>query len=386
MRSALDWALYGAVIALPLVFAPYRRRSVKGATSFPPGLLAIALGVLAFVASFLVGWLSGRLFDFEPPRQSSADGVQSAFGLFVLGPLDESLRVAAALLPLRSKHMRRPYDAMRISIGVAAGFTASALAFRYWGQPMGALELARGALAGLGQLALSSLWGYALGRERRRKPAGTAFSRAFFLAVLFSTLLSHLLWARGPNALVAAAPLVLSAVTVALVARRDLSRMGEETRSALLSRFLPVAPPSLDALREALRRPERPMMLRWILLGALVTVGVLTTALGASLLAGRELGIDFAAVDEADAFERSVPPLILLGLATLAAFPVAGFLVARASAARGVLEPALGATIAIVAVVVLLGLAAPVAVAFGLAFAPIAFGLACAGAWAGIER
>jgi hypothetical protein len=32
----------------------------------------------------------------------------------------------------------------------------------------------------------------------------------------------------------------------------------------------------------------------------------------------------------------------------------------------------------------MLGLAAPVAVVFALAFAPIAFGLACAGAWVGI--
>ena len=33
---------------------------------------------------------------------------------------------------------------------------------------------------------------------------------------------------------------------------------------------------------------------------------------------------------------------------------------------------------------IMLGLAAPVAVVFALAFAPIAFGLACAGAWVGI--
>jgi hypothetical protein len=75
-----------------------------------------------------------------------------------------------------------------------------------------------------------------------------------------------------------------------------------------------------------------------------------------------------------------------LGTAAFAAFPASGFLVAKASAARGVLEPALGASLAILGIVVLLGLAAPVAVVFGLALAPVASALACAGAWAGLAR
>jgi len=43
-----------------------------------------------------------------------------------------------------------------------------------------------------------------------------------------------------------------------------------------------------------------------------------------------------------------------------------------------------GVAHAIVGTLVMLGLAAPVALVFALAFAPIAFGLACAGAWVGI--
>jgi hypothetical protein len=128
------------------------------------------------------------------------------------------------------------------------------------------------------------------------------------------------------------------------------------------------------------------MMLRWIGFGALVTIGVLTALLAGSVALGRNTGVDFAAVDQAEAFQRSAPPLILLGTAAFAAFPISGFLVARASSAHGVLEPALGASIAILGIVVLLGLAAPVAVVFGLALAPVAFALACAGAWAGLER
>jgi hypothetical protein len=68
----------------------------------------------------------------------------------------------------------------------------------------------------------------------------------------------------------------------------------------------------------------------------------------------------------------------------LFAFPVSGFLIARASAAESVLEPALSAAVAIAGTLVMLGLAEPVALVFAVAFAPIAFGLACVGAWVGI--
>ena len=50
------------------------------------------------------------------------------------------------------------------------------------------------------------------------------------------------------------------------------------------------------------------------------------------------------------------------------------------------LEAAIAATLAIGGALVLLGLAAPVAVVFALAFAPVALGLACAGAWIGVSR
>ena len=79
-------------------------------------------------------------------------------------------------------------------------------------------------------------------------------------------------------------------------------------------------------------------------------------------------------------------PLMLLGGAALLAFPIAGYLVARASSTRSVLEPAIAAALAIAGTLILLGLAAPVAVVFAVAFAPVAFGLACGGAWMGIPR
>jgi hypothetical protein len=63
---------------------------------------------------------------------------------------------------------------------------------------------------------------------------------------------------------------------------------------------------------------------------------------------------------------------------------VSGFLVARASNVPTLLEPALAAALAIGALCVVLGLMAPIALVFAFAFAPVAFGLSCAGAWAGL--
>jgi len=70
----------------------------------------------------------------------------------------------------------------------------------------------------------------------------------------------------------------------------------------------------------------------------------------------------------------------------LLAFPLAGYLVARASSAHSVLEPALAAGAALAALVAMLFLTAPLGVLFALAVAPLAFGLACGGAWIGLER
>jgi hypothetical protein len=78
--------------------------------------------------------------------------------------------------------------------------------------------------------------------------------------------------------------------------------------------------------------------------------------------------------------------LVLLGVAVLAAFPIAGYLVARASSAGGLLEPALAAALTVGLLVAVFWLAAPIGVLLALAVAPIALALACGGTWIGQER
>jgi hypothetical protein len=140
-------------------------------------------------------------------------------------------------------------------------------------------------------------------------------------------------------------------------------------------------PPSLQTVRDAMRREGQPITFRWIFFGALVTVGAMTAGLALSVAMGHWFHVDFSIVDEHDV--TTTAPVALLGSGILLAFPVSGYLIAKASNLPTLLEPALASGVAIVVALALLGLAAPVALVFALAFSPMAWGLACAGAWVG---
>ena len=79
-------------------------------------------------------------------------------------------------------------------------------------------------------------------------------------------------------------------------------------------------------------------------------------------------------------------PVLLLGIGLLGSFPTSGWLVARAAGVRTLLEPALACVLALVDHP--RGAWAsrrPFAVVFALALSPIAWVLACVGAWVGRE-
>jgi hypothetical protein len=143
-------------------------------------------------------------------------------------------------------------------------------------------------------------------------------------------------------------------------------------------------PPSIRRVWLALEPKRQPLMLHWIGLGTLVTAGLSLVALGVGLYAGHLMGLDFAAADEADV--RSNGPLLFLATSVGSAFPVAGYLVARASGTRSVLEPALGSSLAVLGAVLFLSATTPIAAVFALAVAPIAFVLASGGAWFAMGR
>lgn len=393
----LDVALFLALtVGFFALTAPvWQRDRDRRIVLFWPGVLATALGVAAFFVSLGMRALARAYLGIEEPTDRASSEaiapsgriVAFAFALFVVAPIDEILRVFAVVLPLKSKGLKRPYDGMRLAIGAAVGFATAEAARRLYGRDIEGWFAARVLLDSIAHVSLSSLWGFAIARQRRRTVGGRGFGRTLLAAMVFGGVASHLLLARGPIATWAAIPLVASGALTALVARRDLLRVTESPKKRRASRVTRLHAPSIEELQRALlRRPDRPLMFRWIVFGAFVTVGVLLTMLTLSVVVGHNTGVDFAAVDEGAAFEKTTAPLVLLGSGILTAFPFSGYLVARASAARSVLEPALGASVAIVGLVILMGLAAPIAVVFGLALAPVAFALACTGAWVGLSR
>lgn len=354
----------------------------------------IGLGVVAFaLASLIEGALSrwSGLHKYSPTIDLSV----LLYAFLVAAPVEQGLKVAAVVPVLRSRHFREPVDGIIYASAAALGFIAAHNAvYLALGEPSG-LAVLRALLAVPAHLFLAGAWGYALGRDPKKRLGGRYFDAAWVAATLFNGVYDHIVFARSGVALVAAGPILLCMGAVMALAARDLLRRGAAgprsamPRSEAWSRrgLLPgLTPPSIGAMRAALLRSERPLAMRWVVFGALVTTGVITVMLIAAVLIGNRVGVDFAAVDRGEGGRAGAAPFVFLGGGALSAFPIAGYLIARASSARSVIEPAISAGLAIAGSLVLLGLAAPISVVFAIAFAPIAFGLACAGAWIGMTR
>jgi hypothetical protein len=373
-------------VALPLAIFALAIRSDRG-RRLALVVATAGLGAALFVPAWLLArWIEGWAALDEHAR-GPADITALLYVFLVIAPLEQALKVAAVAPAWRSKLLASPADGVRFAAASAVGFVTAHNVAHFHDASSELIEVARALLAAPAHVFFAAAWGFALGREKERasprRLGGRAFNATWLVAMLFNGVYDYLVFGRSKVALIATAPMLAGMLVVSLVARRSMRiREGDGDR---ISRFS-IAPPSIGAVRAALWRTERPVMIRWIGVGALVTVGVITAALAGAVAVGHRLGVDFAAVDRADGSGAGAGPLVLLGAAALAAFPFAGYLVARASASRGVLEAAIAAGLAIAGGLVLLGLAAPIAVVFAIAFAPIALGLACAGAWIGSTR
>ena len=365
--------------------------SLGGAAPGPAGsgllllVVSVGLGMLVFVPAWLIErWIDVWAGLDEHARTSDVAGFVYAF--FVAAPLEQGLKVAAFVPAWRSRRVASPGAAALHAAAVGLGFVTAHNVQLFSAGGVEPLDAARALLAAPAHLFFAAAWGLALGRQLRqdgpRHIGGRTFGVTWLLAMLFNGIYDHLVFGRGKGALFATAPILLTMAGLAWVALRSLRPRDPAARRP--SRFF-IAAPSIETVRTALWRTEQPVMIGWIGLGALVTIGVISAALAAAVVLGHRIGVDFGAVDRADG-AGSAAPLALLGGSALAAFPVAGYLVSRASASRGVLEAAIAATLAIGGALVVLGLAAPVAVVFVIAFAPVALGLACAGAWIGASR
>jgi hypothetical protein len=264
-------------------------------------------------------------------------------------------------------------------VSAASGFAAAETALIVMTGPPTGIALVRAAAGIPAHAFCAGLWGYALGARARSSRSGW-FVPAWFVAVGVHALYDHIVFGRGPGMLVIALPMLMAMAWVTWSALRDIAP--SESGPSSLPLHLP-EPPSLREVQRALRKTDEPLVLRWIVLGALVNIGAAIVCVGAAVYVARRFGIDLSLADESDM--RSNGPLVVLGGALLAAFPLAGYLVARASGAHTVLEPAFAAGLAMALTVAILSVTAPSAVIFAFAILPVAFALACGGAWFGMD-
>jgi RsiW-degrading membrane proteinase PrsW (M82 family) len=382
--STLRWlapAVLPALLAALLVRRSDRRREPLWLVSLTFGLGA-ALALVAFFVEAQAARWTGLSVRTNPAGDTGA----LVFLFLVVAPVREVGKFAACWPAFRSKHFDEPADGIVYSAASALGFVAVENAFVLHANT-GFIWWLRIGLALPAHLFFAAIWGYALGRVKASKRPGAMVSSAWLAATVGHGFYTHFVWARGPNAMLLAVFLLPAMAFVVWYAMRDLRLRGdrpsriEGSRLSRLSILQTItAPPSLSAVRDALRRADKPIMVHWILLGALVTIGAMLACLAGAVGVGRWLQIDFSVVDEHD---LTPAPVLLLASGLLASFPLSGFLVARAAGVTTLLEPALAAGLALVITILALGIAAPGAVVFALAFLPVAWGMACAGAWVG---
>lgn len=381
----MDWLRWIGPSVLPAIlflFVVYF--SDRNREPLPLVLLTFALGAVGKGATWWIESLVSTFTGLSTDVQlSGREG--SVLVLFLFAPMREASKICAMWPAFRSKHFDEPVDGIVYAASAALGFACIENFLTLRGHPFGWVWIARTAVALPAHVFFACFWGYALGRVKRTKTPGSMFPLAWILATAMHGLYAHLVYGRGPGALVGTLPLLAVMGVATFFGARDLASRGDRSSrtSMLLERVSVVvgAPPSLRTVREVLRSEGQPIIFRWVIFGALVTVGAMTAGLASSVAFGHWAQVDFSLVDEHDV--STTGPVALLGAGLLAAFPLSGYLIARASNRPTLLEPALASGLAIVFMLFLLGLAAPVALVFALAFSPIAWGLACAGAWIG---
>ncbi len=361
---------------LPAYFV-FRRVSALGNASRRFALLVLLFGGAVAVVATLIerAVLSFTMLSFDVRASGVASALLASF--LLAAPLEEALKTLVVWPLYRMRRIDGPRLGMCYAVVTAAGFGAVLGVMRLLSAPFDWVLGLRVLCQVPPHLFFAGVWGYALGA--RRGQSGSWFAITWLVSVAFQGLYQHIVWGRGPGFLSAVAPLLGFMLLGAVLALRR-----PEPQVKLLTKLRLPQPPRLSLVTEALNPHDQPLMLRWVVLGAFVNVGLMFTLLVGAVALGHRLGVDFSAADESDM--TSAGPLALLGSAVLAAFPLAGYLVARASSSTGVLEPALAAAIALASIVAILALVAPIGVLFALAVAPLAFGLACGGAWIGLER
>lgn len=350
-------------------------------------VLTFFLGIVGFVPAFFLDRAVANNLGVRKVDVGTNLAAALVYAFLVAAPFEEGFKVFAAGPVWRWRLGRhRPIDGITYASASALGFVSAHNVVLLYQEPFTWVDPLRAFLMALAAPCIASTWGLALGRAHKAPMGGWWFRAAWILASLGSATSHHVLFARGKSGMFAILAVYVVAGAITVLGARDLLHREMAKPVAPRKPRISIPAPSIRSLREALRKSERPISLLWILGGALVMVGVTISSIVAAVILGAKLGVDFGAVARENSQGTSTLPILMLGVAAVVAFPFAGWITARASLAQSVLGPAISAFLAIGGGVVLLGLAAPVAVVIGLACAPVAFALACAGAWIGLDK
>lgn len=376
-------AVPGLVVALSFaaLVAWGGRRVRKSGEHLRPAQWALTL-LFGAVAALVVRALETFVVDVLVGRQRldarAFFSAAVAFGL--VGPLAVFGQVAAAWGAL-SIGKRDDADPPLVATLAAVGFTLGRIGLLAF---QGRLHSGvRSAVLGLDEVAIAALWGYGLALSAADgRLGGTPFGRYAVVAVVLRGGCELVVRSQSASGLSVGLALgallsILAAVGVYRLARegdapasdRGLGHVGRATLTEL-------------ARAELSRGRIRPL---WIVVGTLGNVGGIALGLVAAVLVGRSAHVDFGEIDRAGPAAEYAGLILVLGV--VVSFPISAALVGLASGGRAqqgsahVLEAGIAAMLALGALLLALGVVAPVAVAVAAACAPVVFALAGIGAW-----
>ncbi len=328
-------------------------------------------GLFALLATTIERWiLSVTGLELE------GSGMALMLMVAFVAPLEEALKVAAVWPLYASRRLVRGKVGALYALIAAGGFASVEILMYYsvWGRGEW-IDLLRLALSLPAHFFFAGIWGFTLGGVKRERYFGVTW----LICAVLHGLYDHVVFGRGAGFLVVALPMfAMMAFGVFGILR---GRRAPHERTTAYTLF---ESPSAETVRAVLSKKEKPLMLHWVIGGAFVSVGVTIASLAGAVYLGHRLEIDFSLAEEPTL--AGVAPIALLAAALLASFPVSAYLIAKASGAESVLEPAWATGVALVAVLALFSVTEPTALVIALAVAPVGFALACAGAWFGLKR
>jgi hypothetical protein len=379
-------ALLVALTTIALVALARRLRTDRKSWALVGWLVILAGGAVAAVVVRAVETLildlivGGRMPTLHPVLQTIL-----AFG--IVGPFTV-LTLAAIVWPSLGavSSVRDDVDPPLVAAAAAAGFIMGRLATQVMLEKLALGSGVRAAIMAVDDVALAATWGYGLalsGFDGRL--GGTPFGRYALVAMALRGGIELSLRSHGPLSL----PFAISAGAILFIfATIGIFRLARHQAGPPTS----LASLGQETIREIARTELRRGGVRpvWIVVGALGNLGGIILGFASAVAVGHSAHIDFGEID------RSGPAAeyaaLLLALGVIVSFPLSAAIVGIASGGREqagrahVLEAGIAAILALGALLFVLGVVAPVAVALGVACAPVAFALAGLGAWVAAGR